>query len=870
MDDTTAPLAYFGRKAWKSMLRAMAHAARSPKLKLLFAVSSVLVLLATTVYWAILGAHLQQQNADQLSDPYMFESGQTFKGAAFPGAHTFLLKWPIFWLLGHFGVTPTSLMIATMAVVLVPIIVLICVLYKLDKRPLVFGTVCLALSLILLLVPAQAYPGGLLPVNMAMLTTRNLEYAVYLLVLVLFAKAHKVRRISFILGVLLLAVLIASDKLFLSLSAGGALLAIVVYALRSNWQLTAFASRWLFGTVVAAIGASALLYAITATDITHLVNGNSANPYGITIATKNLVLGSAYALLGLFTNLGANPVYDNRILSQLPSELAARLWSPTTFAYMVTLCILMYALYKTSRFVWPAIRSGKGDRLPPRNLFALSLVWSTVAAFGVFLVTDHYYAVDARYLTISLFTLAVVVVLELRKQEWRWPEDLLLISGAILVAIAVAVPATMHVHRQQTQALSTAVQRNKHIAEALKQHKVDVLVGDYWRVLPIKSESGNELNATPLSSCTQLSGTMTSKSWQPDLKKHSFAYLLTLDASLTNFPTCKLSDITAAYGRPNAVQIIAGTPTKPKEALLFYDQGSHPLPRHLQALRPSLLPVRLENLSNTKCEQPTTMNIVAHEDDDLLFLSPDLLHDIQSGRCVRSVFLTAGDAGASKFYWINRQLGSEIAYNQMLGTDAIWDHQTVEISQGQYVTVANPHGNSKVSLIFFNLPDGNTQGQGFAASGHQSLAKLQDSSLSYLRTVDGQSSYNSQQLIHALEQLMTAYHPADIHTQADVASSQYPDHSDHMAAGRFAVAATEQYGQQQFDRPMAIPTTRYIGYPIHGYAENVEGNDLDQKRAAFLAYGQYDGGVCHTLASCSETSVYGTYLKRQYTEEAAL
>src|ERR1700694_2302046 len=43
----------------------------------------------------------------------------------------------------------------------------------------------------------------------------------------------------------------------------------------------------------------------------------------------------------------------------------------------------------------------------------------------------------------------------------------------------------------------------------------------------------------------------------------------------------------------------------------------------------------------------TTLNIVAHEDDDLLFLSPDLLHAIQAGRAVRTVFVTAGDSGAA-------------------------------------------------------------------------------------------------------------------------------------------------------------------------------------------------------------------------------
>lgn len=869
MQDTVPPLVSLGRKTWKWWLRQVARAARSAHFRRWYAIGGLLLLVLSTALWAYWGAQLQQQNADQLVDPYLFNSHTTFWAAAFPGAHTFLLKWPIFWLLGHYGVTATSLTLATIAVTLVPVLVLAAILYKIDKRPLVFGTLCIGLSVVLLLVPGHAYAGGLLPVNMAMLTTRNLEYALYLIILVLFAKAHRVHRWPFIVAVILLAVLIASDKLFLSLSAGGALLAIVVYALRSNWQLAAFGSRWLLGSLLAGAGSVGILYAVSAAHLTNLVNSTSANPYGLVFAAKNLAMGSVYSLLGLFTNLGANPVFDNRILAELPGDLAARLWSASTVAYVATFCLALYALYNVGRFVWPGIYTSKGERVPPRNLFGLSLVWSTVAAFGVFIVTNHYYAVDARYLTISLFALAVVVALELRKKDWQWPEDLLLISSALLIALAVAVPTSLHIHRQQQAALEPLAERNTQIVAALQHHKVDVLVGDYWRVLPIKFVSQGQVNTMPLSNCTEPAQALTSKQWQPNLATHSFAYLVTIDGSITNFPKCSLSTVTAKYGRPNAIQIIAGTPTKPKEALLFYDQGSHPLPQQLYKKQPSLLPVTLDELSGTKCDQSTVMNVVAHEDDDLLFLSPDLLHDIQAGRCVRTVFLTAGDAGSSKFYWINRQLGSEAAYDVMLGNKAVWDHQTVEIAQGQYVTVANPHGNSKVSLIFFNLPDGNLHGQGFANSGDQSLAKLHDGTLSYLRTVDGQSSYNAEQLTHALEQLMAAYQPANIHTQADVLSASYPDHSDHMAAGRFAVSATLQYGRQHFERPTAIPVTRYIGYPIHGYEENVSEEELDQKRAAFLAYGQYDGGVCHTLEQCIQTSTYGAYLSRQYTEDTA-
>lgn len=59
-----------------------------------------------------------------------------------------------------------------------------------------------------------------------------------------------------------------------------------------------------------------------------------------------------------------------------------------------------------------------------------------------------------------------------------------------------------------------------------------------------------------------------------------------------------------------------------------------------------------------------TLNIVAHQDDDLLFLSPDLINDIASGRSVRTVFLTAGDAGNGRDYWISRQAGSQAAYSK--------------------------------------------------------------------------------------------------------------------------------------------------------------------------------------------------------------
>ncbi|HSX15609.1 MAG TPA: PIG-L family deacetylase [Candidatus Saccharimonadales bacterium] len=828
-----------------------------------------MVLLGTTVLWAVIGARLQAHNADQLSDPYLFSSWATFHGASFPGAHTFLLKWPIFWLLHVFGVSPTTLTVATVAVVLLTVGALVAVLYFVIRRPLVFGTVCLALALALLLVPAQPYAGGILPVNMAMLTTRNLEYAVYLAVLVLFVRANGMRNRSFVLGTALLTLLIASDKLFMSLSAGGALLALLVYALLSNWGMSVFAVRWLAGSVIATVAAIVALWTVVVTQLTHLAGGSGgASPYGLAHGLKDLLLGVAYTVAGLFTNVGANPAYDNTILKELPGSLVHRLWHWQALTYLVAATVLGFALVAVWRVVRPTLAPAH-DHIRPANahLVSLALVASTLAAIALFVLTDHYYAVDARYLTISLFALAVTAGVYLRTHETYRPEQVLLAACVLLAAGTLAVPTAIRVSDHQAAAYNIIAGRNSLISTALQRHKVDVLVGDYWRVLPIKLSGHGQPTVMPLVTCTQPSGALTSHEWQPDLTKHSFAYLVTLDGSLTGFPTCSLDKITAAYGRPNATQVIAGTIAQPKEALLFYDGGSHPgaIESPIQ-LANSLLPISPDQLTKTSCTRPTVMNVVAHEDDDLLFLSPDLLHEVRAGNCIRTVYLTAGDSGLGKLYWLSRQLGAEAAYGNMLGVkDAVWDQQSVELAPGQYATVATLHRQSRVSLVFLNLPDGNLKGQGFAASGHESLEKLFGGKIKTLHTVDGQSGYTSQQLVDTLSLLMDIYQPAEIHTQADVASDRYPDHSDHMATGNITELAAAQYDQQHFGDVVSIPVTRYIGYPIHEYEPNVAGEDLGTKESAFYAYGQYDGGTCRDLLQCEGTN-YILYLQRQYTQ----
>jgi len=829
--------------------------------------SALVILLATTIFWAVLGSRLQQHNADQLVNAYLFQNGSTLNGASFPGQHTFLLKWPLFYLIKLMGYSSASFMLVTVGCALATVAALAALIYRIERRPIVCGTIFLALASVLLMVPAQPYAGGLLPVSMAMLTTRNLEYVVFIGSLALLARQTSFKSRRFWLATGPLALTIASDKLFLTLTLLGALLALISYALTKRWKLVSLSTNWLVAGLAATVIAIGVLGLINASGLTHITTQAGVGPYGAVTSAKNLTLGVIYGIGGLFTNFGANPAFDAITVRQIPHQAVHRLFGIGGFSFVVNAIILIIGLAVCYRLLKMTLSArGKPKSNNATNLSVI-LIWTTLAMAVVFVGSNHYYAVDARYLGISLFTVFVAFASFSRTKQWL-PEKIVIAGTVISLSILLGLFAAASNYHADQQALASVNERNAIVAQALTNHHVQVLVGDYWRVLPIKSIAGNQLPVLPLQSCTQPREALTSQAWQTNLHNHSFAYLLTFDGSLTDYPNCSLQQIISAYGRPNTSTLIAGTLSHPQETLLFYDRGiHHSSPKVNLSTTPStVLPITLDALPYTTCSVPTIMNIVAHQDDDLLFMNPDLLHEINAGDCVRSVYITAGDAGSSRSYWLSREQGSEAAYGSMIGFKGIWVQRVVELSNHEFISVANPQGNSKVSLIFFRLPDGNLKGEGFISTHFESLAKLEASKISVMNAIDGQSNYTLSQLSAALTSLMHLYQPAEIHTQSNFVSKTFPDHSDHMAVGRLVQQSYRQYELQQYNNEVTIPLKFYTGYPIHGFPANVSGSDLITKEAAFLAYAKFDDDVCHTAAQCIQNPTYGAYLTREYQE----
>ncbi len=836
-----------------------------------YSTASLLVLVATTILWAGLSAETHSGNADQLVDPYLFESWSAFQGAGFPGAHTFLLKWPIFLAIAFFDLSVSGITIATILLALATVVAFAAILHKIEKRPMVFGTICLFLALVLLLIPAQPYAGALLPLNMGMLATRNIEYILYIVALILIVRTERLVSWACALSLVCLTILFASDKLFFGLSIGGALLMFVFYWLVRNRQLMAVSVHWLFMTVIGALTSMALLASINATRLTQIVGEGTTNPFGIVSTLKDAALGAVYAVLGLATNLGANPAYDATILKNVPGRLVEQLFSLTGLAYVIAIIGVIYGLrllWRLFRTTIPSLVRTKPKKSQQAKLLALLLIFSTLASIGVFVVTNHYYPVDARYLTIALFALFVVIATELRVYRLR-PLPLMGIGALLIIGIMFASIFAIRTQEQQIQAGASLRERNALVADALASHEVDVLLADYWRAMPLRTMVKNQA-VMPLSDCSTPSQVLSSSQWQPDLKKKSFAYLLSLEKSLAGYPDCTLAQVLKAYGKPNSSLLIRGKISDPKELLLFYNHGIQPgLSDDLIYRTPitsTVLPVDPNELPATVCEGATIMNVVAHQDDDLLFMNPDIINTINGGMCTRTVYLTAGDSGQSTSYWIGRELGAEAAYDVMLGGKKQWTQHVVRLGAEQYVTIASPRDNPKISLIFFNLPDGSPNGAGFAASRNESLSKLRSGAISEIHSADGQSKYNREQLVDALKKLMELYAISEVRIQADVETSLFTDHSDHIEGGHFATEALDTYNAT-LPEGVNMPGHYYVGYPVHGYDANVMGEDLALKQAAFFAYARYDDGVCKTAQECSDATVYGAYLERQYTLE---
>lgn len=837
-----------------SITERIARLTNGRRFGIIFAIFSVSVLLITTLFWSVLSARLQEANADQFIDAYLFENGATFQGALFPGAHTFLLKWPLFALMQIYGYQTFVYLVATVVLVLITLGVLVSLMYRLtQRRPLLFGVLCLALSSVLLLIPAQPYPGALLPVNLAMTTTRNLEYAVLIWCLYRFMIIRNLRQPAFWVLTVLLAVVVASDKLFAVLLVGSAVGLLAGCALLARQKIEVIRAGRLFLMAILAFAlANIALFAISHSGLTHIVDEATTSPYPVVHSLRQVVLGLVFGISAIATNLGANPVHDVVIVRDLPRQLLQSLTRPTTAAYVLNGLILLVGLFAVVRVALrrPLDRAAR---------FTVALSGATLAALAVFILTDHYYPVDARYLAIELFTVFIALAAYFGARQSR-TRHILAIGLIITIILPLGVYQSWHEYHAGEAALAAQNKLTRTVATIMDRSHIRKLMGDYWQITPVKSRTVSAVTVAPTDSCNQPRQVLTSEAWYAMPKSTPTAVLATRDPGKQTYNGCSLAKLATLYGTPServALEREKQPPYTPQQLLLVYDQGIQPLkPKAAQAVAaaPPAPPTVSGLRDRTTCDG-TSMNVVAHQDDDLLFMNPDVFNDIKANRCIRTVYMTAGDAGEAPEYWRSRELGAQAAYAAMYGVADSW-HQQRQMVAGRYVTVSTLDAMPRVELVFMHLPDGNMQGGGFPATHNESLGQLFSEAIPTIHAVDDNAAYTKQELLAILQGIMAADRPDTIRSQGshDAADG---DHSDHHAVGDFTVLAQQAYAS-------GPATLLYIGYPGKLQPVNLSDDDVTLKQQTFLDYAKFDGAVCQTALDCQQTYTYGRYLTRQY------
>ena len=527
---------------------------------------SIIVLIGSSLYVGQKSGLIQTNNHDNLIDNYLFENKETFQNALFPAAHTFLLKWPIFALSAQFGNTQEVYVIGTMAMYLLTVIGFMVVVFFLSRKNLlVTSLVGLMFSAILMMVPAQPIDGTLLPLNMAMITTRNIEFLFLFAFIYLILKAKKILSWQFITSVIVLGLLGATDKYYLMIELVAAALYIGFHfsPLNKNkggYQLSVFLP--LIAGAISYLFANALLLAIDSFGITNIPNSTKTAPFALIGSVWQMFEATAGAIQGMLANFGANIFGKNLGLSILPNSLNGLLF--------IAACYCAYLLLSK--------RVSKNLQQTTTYKYVLWLILIFIGSFVIFIASDHSYLVDGRYLTTTVFAGLASVALVLGVSKFKSKNNILILMTvvALLIMPIYALVARQNYARSFSTTYAEIGERIESAAEIAKQHDVAVFAGDYWFVSPVRLKAENSFEPVLMSTdvCDETNSFLTSTSWhQPDENVKTSALYILKDADETNNTYnhgCTIDYLNNKYGEPEFEYIIRGTFEDPIDIIRIY------------------------------------------------------------------------------------------------------------------------------------------------------------------------------------------------------------------------------------------------------------------------------------------------------------
>ncbi|MFF3725640.1 PIG-L family deacetylase [Streptomyces erythrochromogenes] len=273
------------------------------------------------------------------------------------------------------------------------------------------------------------------------------------------------------------------------------------------------------------------------------------------------------------------------------------------------------------------------------------------------------------------------------------------------------------------------------------------------------------------------------------------------------------------------------------------------------------------------------VQIVAHPDDDLYFMNPDLRYSISAGHPVASVYLTAGEAdginaapakGATAkpdkpAYAEARQNGIRAAYAKMATGDrtSAWQRTVVPTKGGGHAEVDVLVAKPQVNLVWLQLREA---GHGYAdvpdslhGLWNGKVARL-ESMLSSGTPVKQRFAYSKDEVVQTLVGVLEQYTPTTVRFQDPTPgrypdTKQYTDHQDHFYGARFVQMATAAYAKDVKERPH-FAVQNYVGYINGSLPSALDPQEAKEKLDSLDTYAWLDRqNHCGSTAGCGDLKV---------------
>ncbi|MFD9259790.1 PIG-L family deacetylase [Streptomyces sp. NPDC059538] len=291
----------------------------------------------------------------------------------------------------------------------------------------------------------------------------------------------------------------------------------------------------------------------------------------------------------------------------------------------------------------------------------------------------------------------------------------------------------------------------------------------------------------------------------------------------------------------------------------------------------------------------SVVQIVAHPDDDLFFMNPDLSRSLLSGTQVTTAYLTSGESDGRNeahgagvddpeqpadhaHYAEARQNGIRSAYAQMATGDrtSAWKRTVIATAGGGRaeldVLIAKP----QVNLVWLMLREARSTG----GDTPESLRGLWNGRIPALQAqltsgtpVKQPYTYTKDQLVQAIAGVLERYRPTTIRMQdptpnryGENGAGRYTDHQDHMYGARFVQAATAVYAERVRNRPH-FSVQSYLGYHNSTLPHALDPQTAETKTGFLRTYAWQDHqDYCGSPSGCGDRKVAGNPTGRNWAQ----